>query len=448
MTRVFSASQHALANSTDRYEVDIPVTLFGICSNLANATESVIRNGDETTASFFPRPLAQISNDSDLLAANLTTCLATTCEMTRRPSECVDYCGPENLLQSPTEFDFSSGLFRCANKLCSNTCGLPFANQDVFGIGVLISYYVQAVLLLALAVAVSASAAWQLFRFVTAGVASFFMSPEEVDPLNGYALLAVSLMGCIAPVFTLLLLHSHGIKSWQSTALCLASWLLNTVVFYMLFGNLSNSLNTIERVDQVLRNLFQTEYCGNSSAMVLCQEWTGSNPVEYLTEFYNQNMVTNIHNVPVLWAYATLVLLVLVVMQVLGRRDRHTSGCASIKQVTPKKQRTLLGRFPLPSPQCWRFVLLLATTTLFSLALSCQYVMVSTYHAMDVIDTHEWSFGQVVAVLIWVPTLLEVVESFNGKKEIQRIATGRQKPEPSTATRLPSSGSRQPLARP
>lgn len=136
MTRVFSASQHALADSTDGYEVDIPVTLFGICSNLANATEAVIRNGDERTASFFPRPLAQISNDSNLLAANLTTCLATTCEMTRRPSECFDYCGPENLLQSPTEFDFSSGLFRCANKLCSNTCGLPFADQDVFGIGV------------------------------------------------------------------------------------------------------------------------------------------------------------------------------------------------------------------------------------------------------------------------------------------------------------------------
>lgn len=136
MTRVFHASQHALGDSTDGYEVDIPVTLFGICSNLANATESVFRNGDERTASFFPRPLAQISNDSELLAANLSTCLATTCEMTRRPSECVEYCGPENLLQSPTSFDFSSGLFRCAKKLCSNTCGLPFANQDVFGIGV------------------------------------------------------------------------------------------------------------------------------------------------------------------------------------------------------------------------------------------------------------------------------------------------------------------------
>lgn len=243
------------------------------------------------------------------------------------------------------------------------------------------------------------------------------MSPETVDPLNGYALVAVSLMCCIAPVFTLLLLHSHGIKSWPSTALCLASWLLNTVVFYMLLGNLSNSLKTIERVDQVLRNMFQTEYCGDSSAMVLCQEWTGSNPMEYLNDFYNQKMVTDIHNVPVLWTYATLGLLVLVVMQILGRRQRPHPGYVPSKNLTPTKQRTLFRRIPMPSPQGWKFLLLLAAIALFSLALSCQYVMVSTYHAMDVIDTHEWSFGQVVAVLIWVPTLLEVLESRNGSRQ-------------------------------
>ncbi|KAI7776649.1 hypothetical protein LA080_004741 [Diaporthe eres] len=417
MARVFRASQHALGNSTDGYKADIPVTLFGICSNLASATESVMRNGNETTQSFFPRPLAQISNDSDLLADNLTTCLATTCEMTRRPSECFNYCRPESLLQSPTAFDFSSGLLRCADKLCSNTCGLPFANQDVFGIGVLISYYIQAALLFALAVAVSASAVWQLFRFVTAGVASFFMSPAEVDPLNGYALLAVSLGGCIGPAFTLLLLHSHGIKSWHSTVLCLASWLLNTIIFYMLCGNLSKSLNTIEGVDRALRKIFQTKYCGGSSAMVLCQEWTGSNPMQYLSDFYNQTLITNIHKAPATWAYVTLVLLVLVLMQVIGRHDRPISGCAPIKQVTPTKRR-ILRKIPWLSPQCWEFLLLLATTTIFLLALRCQWVMVRTYQAMGVVDTHEWSFGQVVAVLIWVPALLEVVESYNGSREL------------------------------
>ncbi|KAG8156496.1 hypothetical protein KVR01_013600 [Diaporthe batatas] len=457
MTRVFTASEGALGNSTDGYEQDIPVTLFGICSNLANATESATRNSDERTASFFPRTVAQLSNDGDLLAANLTTCLATTCEMTRRPSECFDYCGPENLLKSPTEFDFSAGLFTCAQKLCSNTCGLPFANQDVFGSGVLISYYIQAVLLLLLAGAVLVSAAWQLFRYgssppvmgkptqsvlkkflatecyfgVTAAIASFFMFPDEVDPLNGYALVAVSLMGCIAPAFTLLLLHSHGIKSWSSTVLCLASWLLNTVVFYMLFGNLRNSLNTIERVDQILRGLFQTEYCGNSSAMVLCQEWTGSNPMQYLSHFYNENSVITIHNVPVFWAYVTIVLLILVTMQVLGQRRRPSPmSFTPTKEARPTQKRTVIGRITHLSPRFGKFLLLLTATILFCLALGCVYVMVSTYAKMDVIDMHEWSFGQVVAVLIWAPTLLEAVESYYGKKHTSGTRTSLNQPMP------------------
>lgn len=244
------------------------------------------------------------------------------------------------------------------------------------------------------------------------------MHPKEVDPLNGYALVTVSLMGCIAPVFTLLLLHSHGIKSWPNSALCFASWLLNTVVFYMLFGNLSNSLDTIERVDQILSNMFQTEYCGGSSAMVLCQEWTGSNPMEYLSDFYNANMVTNIHNVPILWAYSTLVLLVLVATQAIGRRGSPVTNSLQAEKLALTKKRTIFRRIPQPSPQCWRYLLLLAAVTLFCLALSCQYVMVSTYHKMDVIDMHEWSFGQVVAVLIWVPTLLEVVESYYGSRTL------------------------------
>lgn len=156
------------------------------------------------------------------------------------------------------------------------------------------------------------------------------MTPAEVDPLNGYALLAVSLGGCVAPVFTLLLLHSHAIKSWHRSVLCLVSWLLNTVVFYMLVGNPSKSLNTIEGVDQALRKIFHAKYCGDSSAMALCQEWTGSNPMEYLSDFYNQTLITNIHGAPAIWAYAILVLLVIAFMQVIGRRDRPTSGCAPI----------------------------------------------------------------------------------------------------------------------
>lgn len=138
LTRVFTAYEGDLEYSSDGNPNDIPVTLFGICSNLANATKSANTNGDSGVQSFFPNTLAEMDLDTQLITTNLTTCLSTTCEMTRKPSECVDYCRPEYLLQDsdPSLFKFSPGVFECANRLCSNTCGLPYANEDVFGVGV------------------------------------------------------------------------------------------------------------------------------------------------------------------------------------------------------------------------------------------------------------------------------------------------------------------------
>lgn len=71
------------------------------------------------------------------------------------------------------------------------------------------------------------------------------------------------------------------------------------------------TITTIARVDEILQILFQTEYCGNSSAMVVCQEWTGSNPMQYLSDFYNQNSVITIHTAPAFRALVTFVLLIL-----------------------------------------------------------------------------------------------------------------------------------------
>lgn len=136
LTRIFTTSADDLGESSDGDPNDIPVTLFGICSNLANATNSASLSGDSDVQSFFPNTLTELDTGVDFITSNLTTCLATTCDMTRKPEECVDYCRPEYLLQSPTLFEFNPGMFQCADRLCSNTCGLPYADQDVFGVGV------------------------------------------------------------------------------------------------------------------------------------------------------------------------------------------------------------------------------------------------------------------------------------------------------------------------
>lgn len=244
------------------------------------------------------------------------------------------------------------------------------------------------------------------------------MAPGEIDPLNGYALLAVSLMGCIAPVFTLLLLHSHGVKSWFGTGLCSLSWLLNTIIFFMLVRNLTGSLENTMAAEKILHGLFETDFCGGSSAMVLCQEWTGSNPLGYLSGFYNQELFPNIHSIPVIWAYATSVLLVLVISQMLHKGTAQ--GEPLIRGFDPWLKTTLLQRlggvlYSLES----QFLMLSLAVTLFSLTLGYQYRMVRAYEDMGVVDKDSWAFGQVVAVLFWAPALLEAVKSYFGKDEVR-----------------------------
>lgn len=248
---------------------------------------------------------------------------------------------------------------------------------------------------------------------MTAAIASFFMKPGEIDPLNGYALLAVALMGCIAPIFTLLLLHSHGVRSWFGTGLCSLSWLLNTIIFYMLVRNLTGSLENTTAAGKVLRGLFETEFCGGSSAMVLCQEWTGSNPLGYLSGFYNQQLFPNIHSIPVIWAYTILVLLVLLIFQVLHKDAAR--GRASVRVSHPWPKTSFLRRLGsgLQSLES-QFIMLSLAVILFSLTLAYQYRMVSTYEEMGVVDKGSWAFGQVVAVLFWAPALLEAVKSYFG----------------------------------
>lgn len=245
------------------------------------------------------------------------------------------------------------------------------------------------------------------------------MHPARIDPLNGYPLVSVTLMGCIGPVLTMSLSYSHGVKFRSSMALCVLSWMLNTIGFLMLVSNLSRSLNDDLVVDQAIRSLSDTHLCGGSSAMVLCQEWMDTNPLRKLSEFFNKGTVPNISNVSLIWAYTAIVLLTLISHQAIQAcevRGMSVKKAPQAFQVAPIQRRGIFHRLVEGLASPWaRFFILLLTVMLFSLTLFYEYVMVRAYQDMDVIDTDGWTFGQVVAVLFWAPPLFDAMQSVFGK---------------------------------
>ena len=281
---------------------------------------------------------------------------------------------------------------------------------------------------------------------VTAAVASLFMDPWTVDPLNGYALLAVAVMGFVPPVFTLVLLHSHRVESWFATALVLASYIFNTITFFMLHKTLSAWKPDTDAMTESLTELLGSGACGGNSAVHLCRQFGGLEPLTYLNGFFNRGSIPNIKTIPVLWGWTTLALIVALVAQLYRSRAAMLSqktiqsehgkekllvpgGGQPQKQQQWRQHRLAKGgllesRLAPTTAQPIRVASLVFTSILFSLALAYNFRVVRQYQMMDVIDENDWSFGQVVGVLFWAPPLLDAAHSVLKKLRRGDVVSG------------------------
>lgn len=145
----------------------------------------------------------------------------------------------------------------------------------------------------------------------------------------------------------------------------------------------------------------------------------GTNPLENLSGFFNKGTFPNISNVSLVWAFTAIVLFILTALQAIqackGRGVSIKKAPQTLRAV-PIQRYGIFNRLSEGLASPWAaFVILLLTATLFSLTLAYEFVIVRAYQEMDVIDTNGWTFGQVVAVLFWVPPLFDAAQSLLGK---------------------------------
>lgn len=256
----------------------------------------------------------------------------------------------------------------------------------------------------------------QSYFTIALEIAALCAAPWRVDPLTGYALLSVAITGFLCPIFTLMLLHSHGCRSWYAGILTTSSYILGTVVFWSLFKNLSPHVGSTTSSDETLRALYQIPSCGYSSAIALCPQTIASDPLDYLAAFYNEGQIPNLKTMPILWGWSTLVLILLAVNQIC-----HSMGLVHQNSSTQGETRSMwsmvLSIFGHPA-------ILLLASILFGLSLGYQARMLMKYSKSAVIDWHGWSFGQVVAVVIWVQPVADYLHSW--LREYSSIAHATQ----------------------
>lgn len=146
-TRIFqSVPDYVEATVHDYGQPDksgkVNITVFGLCTNLVSAAK--LADDSQTVKSFFT-PEIQINVVSDpykQAAIGIAACLSDTCGRTRYPALCANNCSIRKLLTNNTDaFDWEHAML-CSRQLCKPSYVLPYANQDVLGIGV--SLYLRA----------------------------------------------------------------------------------------------------------------------------------------------------------------------------------------------------------------------------------------------------------------------------------------------------------------
>ena len=259
----------------------------------------------------------------------------------------------------------------------------------------------------------------QCYFSIPIAVSTLISDPFHLDTINGFGFLPVAINGFLPQTFTLLQLHRHKRFSWYISSLTFLSWLLSTINFWAIIKYLS-----IERIgtrDAEFRSLSKIESCGNLNALTLCIQAQGVSPIGWL--FYTKLKSTAFGAsllfgattigtliVPTIWVFCTANLLLLLGHQCLGSTGLkifHSRGYAPPPLSTQRSRKGVLLtniRHLFINP--WTATVgFYVASGMYFLCTIYQGLLYYNYLALDLVDRSGWSFGQIIAITVWIPVI-------------------------------------------
>ncbi|KAL8721920.1 MAG: hypothetical protein Q9181_007605, partial [Wetmoreana brouardii] len=424
------------------------ITLYGICLGYANVSRALDSGFVPPEEAGVLRPLFPSTAEDDLQSVSnaASRCLLETCEKSANVSGCAKECSPAQLMLNSTTPRLS-GPYQCLKTICDCSAGLPFANQDVVGVGVTVSYVIQSAVVLFSWIGLAIASMTSVHRRIRSGsaektkevflaslnsfllaqcyfsipiaVSTLITDPFHLDAINGYGFLPVAINGFLPQTFTLLQLHRHKRFSWYISSLTFLSWLLSTINFWAIIKYLS--IDRIGTRDAEFRSLSKIESCGNLNALTLCIQTQDVSPIGWL--FYTKIKstafgasllfgATTIGNliIPTIWVFCTSNLILLLGHQCLGGTGLkifHSRG-----QALPPRPTQRLGKASLLSNiRClfanpWTANLgFYVASGMYFLCTVYQGLLYYNFLALKLVDPNGWSIGQIVAITVWIPVI-------------------------------------------
>jgi hypothetical protein len=230
----------------------------------------------------------------------------------------------------------------------------------------------------------------QCFFSATLMIASLTYGIYEVDMLVTFLLTPLATNSILPVVFAYLLLLYYRQSSTGITLLTISVYILSTLVYWTLWSHFIPIANSVDSI--ISSNIYQN-YRFKLSALPACGGYSGLSVCPASTkasgELFNVSdaSLRIKYLTPLIWTYSTLILLALIAYQFYQWHSKR--------------------RLNTDSP-VWHWAFWV-TTIVFLAATGMQLNVLSISTELNMINPRGWSFGQIVAVMVWVPPLLEYI---------------------------------------
>ncbi|KAF2823696.1 hypothetical protein CC86DRAFT_408724 [Ophiobolus disseminans] len=278
----------------------------------------------------------------------------------------------------------------------------------------------------------------QCYFSATIQIAALTYGIFDVDMLTTFMLVPLATNGVLPVVFTLLLLYKCNHKSGLDIVLLTAVvWLLSSIVYWTLYSHII-PINTkditaeeeFRAYRQFYYKLSSLDACGGYSALAVCPNNFKLGQGSITRESHKIRVLT-----PIIWTFSTLCLLAILAAKLSGTRLselRPFGNKTDAKyQAVDRPDSTELGTLERNGAKTSvrnaeaaqstasssdqhnsrhysviHNTIYVFATLCFLAGIGMQLSLLSIATSLDMMDRKDWSFGQVVAITIWIPPLL------------------------------------------
>lgn len=242
----------------------------------------------------------------------------------------------------------------------------------------------------------------------------------ERNMLVVFMLIPLTTNGVLPVVFTYLLLVYYRKSTKAHALMAMAVYTLSSVVYWILYRQINpqgNDPKEYRVYQQFMYKASDIPACKGYSGLTVCPSDTrlGFNEVREVS-----SKISNL--TPIIWTFSTAILLGLLVYvsglpKLIRRRLRRWRERDSVRRSTSQSDQRYSElkareerRTPCTAPGFTSRDLVFGFLMVTCLAtMGMQLSLLTIAHSLHMMDTSDWSFGQIVAVSVWVPPFLEYI---------------------------------------